>query len=474
MKRSVSVILASYNQGAYLEQSIQSILQQTYEDFELIIIDDCSTDNSWEIIQSFKDSRIRAHRNKRNLTSIGVGMVKYIVDHWAKGKYIAIQHSCDFWERDKLEKQVQFLEEDKEKRYGAVFTLVNVVTETGDAYIDTNNFYYDIFEKDNRNRFEWLRYFFDNGNCLCHNSVLIRKEYHRKYQLFVKGLRQTPDFYKWVRLCLNKDIYILQEHLTGFRMINGQRGASRYNVETSVRSSVEMFFIIQQYRNLKKYEDFVQVFPEIKTIMNEKIFDCDFALAWICLMPGRPNYYRLCAYQLIYDILNDRRKNKMLMENFCYSAWDFWNENGKVDIFGLFPPEEEKICSLFMDMGEGYLEQLSIKRRYMFGKKEQYEFSFYISGKEMDGLKKMRLDPIEETFVICRIVEACWGKQELELKASSDHVVSGEETIFLTTDPIYEILLPEGKREGTINIILNMKKAKDVQLEKYLFKGKNE
>ncbi len=474
MKKNVSVILASYNQGSYLKQSIQSILQQTYEDFELIILDDCSTDNSWEIIQSFNDSRIRAHRNKRNLTSIGVGMVKYVVDHWAKGKYIAIQHSCDFWEKDKLEKQVRFLEADREKRYGAVFTLVNVVTETGEAYKNTNDFYYDIFEKDNRDRFEWLRYFFDNGNCLCHNSVLIRKEYHRKYHLFVKGLRQTPDFCKWVRLCMNKEIYILQEHLTGFRMINGQRGASRYNIETSVRSSVEMFFIVQQYRDLKKYEDFVRVFPEIKTIMNEKNFNCDFALAWICLLPERPNYYRLYGYQLIYDLLNDKGKIKILMKEFCYGPREFWNADGKVDIFGLFPQEEEKLCSLFLDMGDGYSEQLSIKKTYMFGKKEQYEFSFYISQKERDGLEKMRFDPIEETFVTCQVVSACWGQRKLELKAISDYAVSEEGCVFLTTDPNYEIPMPEEEVEGTINIVLSMKKTKDAQLEKYLLKGKRE
>ncbi|MCI9106991.1 MAG: glycosyltransferase [Lachnospiraceae bacterium] len=472
MERNVSVILASYNQGDYLGQSIQSILQQTYKDFELIIIDDCSTDNSWEIIKSFKDSRIRAHRNERNLTSIGVGMVKHAVENWAKGKYVAIQHSCDFWEKDKLEKQVRFLENDQEKRYGAVFTLVNVVTETGEAFKDTSNFYYNIFEKNNRNRFEWLRYFFDYGNCLCHNSVLIRKEYHKKYHLFVKGLRQTPDFYKWVRLCLNKEIYIIQEHLTGFRMIHGQRGASRYNVETSVRSSVEMFFVVQQYSNLKRYEDFVQVFPEIKTIMDEKNFNCDFALAWICLLPGRPNYYRLYGYQLIYNLLNDRKKIGVLMREFHYGSWDFWNEDGKVDIFGLFPQDEEKICSLFLDTGDGYSEQMSIKKVYRFGKREQYEFTFYLSKKDYNGVKKMRLDPIEETFIVCRVVKACWGKIELKIEAVSEHALSEEGTIFLTTDPNYEIVIPEEEMEGTISVILEMKRIEDVQLEKYLLEGK--
>ena len=62
MESKVSVILVSYNQGSYLKQSIESVLQQTYQNIELIIVDDCSTDNSWEVIQSFRDSRIIAQR----------------------------------------------------------------------------------------------------------------------------------------------------------------------------------------------------------------------------------------------------------------------------------------------------------------------------------------------------------------------------------------------------------------------------
>lgn len=66
MKNKVSVILASYNQGEFLSQSIQSVLEQTYTELELIIIDDCSTDNSWEVINSFHDNRILAYRNEKN------------------------------------------------------------------------------------------------------------------------------------------------------------------------------------------------------------------------------------------------------------------------------------------------------------------------------------------------------------------------------------------------------------------------
>lgn len=206
--------------------------------------------------------------------------------------------------------------------------------------------------------------------------------------------------------------------------------------------------------------------------MNESEFDSDFALAQMCLLPGKPNYFRLFGYKMIFDMMNDKYKADRLKRNFNYEIRDFWRENAKADIFGIFPPETEKICSLFMDMGEGYTEEKSLKIKYMFGKKEQYTFSFYIPKHERGELKGLRLDPLEETFISCKLVRAYWGNEELELEAMSEHVSVEGCDIFLTTDPIYHILWSEAPPEGTINICLNMKKTDDVQLEAYLLEGK--
>ena len=62
----VTVLLTSYNHGDYIRGSIESILNQTFKDFELYIIDDCSSDNSWDIIQEYKDDRIIAIRHEKN------------------------------------------------------------------------------------------------------------------------------------------------------------------------------------------------------------------------------------------------------------------------------------------------------------------------------------------------------------------------------------------------------------------------
>ena len=104
----VSVILTSFNHEKYLREAIDSVLNQTFTDFELIIWDDASSDNSWDVINEYTDHRIKAFRNEARKRAIW-GINKAISEV-AIGKYIAIHHSDDAWETEKLGKQVAFLE----------------------------------------------------------------------------------------------------------------------------------------------------------------------------------------------------------------------------------------------------------------------------------------------------------------------------------------------------------------------------
>lgn len=102
----VSIIMPSYNTGRFIADSINSVLNQTYQNWELIIIDDCSTDDSVEIIKSYKDSRIRLLKNKKNS---GAAISRNYGLREAKGRYISFLDSDDVWATTKLYKQVNFL-----------------------------------------------------------------------------------------------------------------------------------------------------------------------------------------------------------------------------------------------------------------------------------------------------------------------------------------------------------------------------
>ena len=137
----VSVILTSYNHAKFICEAIESALGQTFSDFELIIIDDCSSDHSWDLIKQYSDSRIKTHRNEVN--NGGVVGLNRAISEWARGEYIAIHHSDDIWEIDKLEKQCTYL--DAHPQIGAVFTSVFPISEEGSPLVDDKTFLFQYF-----------------------------------------------------------------------------------------------------------------------------------------------------------------------------------------------------------------------------------------------------------------------------------------------------------------------------------------
>jgi glycosyltransferase involved in cell wall biosynthesis len=124
----VSVVMPVYNSEKYVKQSVESILSQTYKNFELIVIDDGSTDKSFEIVAKLaeKDKRIKFLKNDRNL---GVSATRNRLIDIAKGEYVAIMDSDDISLPERLEKQVAFLSEKKE--LGLLGSSVEVINENG-------------------------------------------------------------------------------------------------------------------------------------------------------------------------------------------------------------------------------------------------------------------------------------------------------------------------------------------------------
>lgn len=100
--------MPSYNSEKYIKDSIESVLKQTYPFWELLIVDDCSTDKTVEIIKSFKDERIKFFQNKINS---GAALSRNWALREAKGKWIAFLDSDDMWFPTKLEEQLQFMQD---------------------------------------------------------------------------------------------------------------------------------------------------------------------------------------------------------------------------------------------------------------------------------------------------------------------------------------------------------------------------
>lgn len=124
-KDLISIVTPVYNAAKFLDDTINSVLNQTYENFELLFVNDCSTDNSVEIIKKYKDKRIRLINNKINsgaATSRNNGIKE------AQGKYLCFLDADDLWSKFKLEKQLNFM---KENDCAFSFTGYEFADETG-------------------------------------------------------------------------------------------------------------------------------------------------------------------------------------------------------------------------------------------------------------------------------------------------------------------------------------------------------
>ena len=107
----VSIIMPSYNTGKFIKETINSVLNQTYNNWELIIVDDCSTDDTEEIVNAIKDNRIKFLKNSTN-SGAAISRNKAIKE--AKGKWIAFLDSDDLWKKEKIEKQIKFMKKNND------------------------------------------------------------------------------------------------------------------------------------------------------------------------------------------------------------------------------------------------------------------------------------------------------------------------------------------------------------------------
>lgn len=327
----ISVILTSFNHGKYIRETIDSILNQTLADFELIILDDCSADNSWGLINQYSDPRIKAFR------SVKQGEVAYRMNHaiseLALGEYIAIHHSDDVWELDKLEKQAAFLNANPE--IGAVFTNALAIGEDSLPIADESHKYSSVFDQPNRTRHEWLRFFFNHGNALCHPSVLIRKSCYEDCGLYRYGMAQLPDFDMWIRLCLKYEIHVLPEKLIKFRVRDNEANASGGRSDTRIRTQYEFYKLLPNYRSLARFDELVKVFPSAEKYNRNEETDIDFVLGMTVLEQQPFPFALLFGQDILFEVLSDPMRAANIKRLYDFSHSDFMVLTGQHDIFSV-------------------------------------------------------------------------------------------------------------------------------------------
>jgi len=205
MKSRVSVIMPNYNCEQYIEKAIESILGQTYFDFEFIIIDDCSIDESWNIILEYqkKDSRIRAFRNEKNrgisfTMNYGVSLANYDI--------IARMDSDDVAFKIRLEKQIVMM-----KEFDVVGSNIKFINSFGQE-LGTREYDFENISKRIKKE-----------SPLANPTVMFKKELIEKYGGYIEEIDVSEDYDMWLRW-YSKGVKFggINEVLMEYRQHNGQ------------------------------------------------------------------------------------------------------------------------------------------------------------------------------------------------------------------------------------------------------------
>lgn len=203
MARLVSIIMPSYNTAGFIAESIQSVLEQSYKNWELLIVDDCSTDNTDEVVSLYLvDERIKYLKNEKNS---GAAVSRNRALREAKGKWIAFLDSDDLWEPDKLEKQIAFM---RDNDYHFSYTNYIEIDEeskangksvTGPKRISKHGMY----------NYCW-------PGCL---TVMYDAEKVGLIQ--IADIKKNNDYAMWLQVCKKANCYLLDETLARYRKRSG-------------------------------------------------------------------------------------------------------------------------------------------------------------------------------------------------------------------------------------------------------------
>ena len=218
----VSIIMPSYNTADFISETIDSVLNQTYKNWELIIVDDCSTDNTDEVIEKYlSDQRIRYLKNGKNS---GAAISRNYALREAKGKWIAFLDSDDLWVPEKLEYQINFM---KYNDYHFSYTNYEEIDEEGNSL---NKLVTGPKKITKRGMFAYCW-----PGCL---TVMYDAEYVGLIQ--IADIKKNNDYAMWLQVCKKADCYLLNKTLAKYR--RGRQGSvSTQSIKTLIGWHYKLF-----------------------------------------------------------------------------------------------------------------------------------------------------------------------------------------------------------------------------------------
>jgi len=338
MKEStlISVIMATYNHADFVKQAIESVLSQQGVDFEFLITDDGSVDQTRDVVAAIKDKRIQFFPNEKNR---GACIVTNELIERCSGEFIALINSDDYWlGKDKLAYQVQIMRDNP--NVGACFGQVRYSDKDGCDIEKSSHHHGHIFEQKNRPKSAWLRHFFDLGNCICHPTILIRKKCYEMVGMYDTRLRQLPDFDMWVRLLKVYDIYVSDRDMIAFRHLPGEN-ASSSTPANSRRLLNEFYFILDNFFDGMSQDLLIEGFNDLLHINNppdDLHMDIEQALLFFGENRWSSHIYNLIGLKKIHFLLGSPKHRQILINHYEIDDRVFYSMAEEAGAFDLISP----------------------------------------------------------------------------------------------------------------------------------------
>lgn len=222
----VSVLVPAYNCESYVLEAVSSMLSQTFSDFELLVIDDGSTDSTRKLLESVNDPRFRLVSNEGNIGLIGT--LNRGLD-MAMGRYIARMDADDISAPERLEKQIIYL--DAHPDVHVLGSMVNLINEQGKVFGAISGYPTDPEE---------IHRYLLRECCLLHPSVIFRKDTVKAAGGYSVNARHAEDYDLWLRLSDQHKIANLPDKLVSYRMHRNQVSIQNLITQHQVAQSCRM------------------------------------------------------------------------------------------------------------------------------------------------------------------------------------------------------------------------------------------
>lgn len=333
-KSLVSVLISYYNDEKHLRQSIESVLNSTYTNFELFLVNHATLDDCREIAHSYNDPRIVHMDMPYNITVGGTGWIVGEFLKKAKGKYIKLFCADDVLCKNGLELLVDYMENHPEKDFA--FGNMNYVDENGknlnaNHFDDREGFSRDLDEV------KAIRLYADGLSVFPYPSSIIRTEALKKIKLN-KSIAMTFDMSLWLSLlCKGCKFGLLNQRIVNYRVSDNQACALNKEDKAKMLSYFEWASFWKIFQSIDDIMLLKKVWSQDKLIekMTSKK-DIPFCVAVHFFHPKTIPPIRNVAYEYIADLLNDDEKRQYLEEKFGYTL-----RNLRLGCLGIFEETEK-------------------------------------------------------------------------------------------------------------------------------------